>query len=75
MIGNNDIIKLLLEKKANINVQNNLGLTPLYIAAIRQDIDIINTLVTDKLLVELNPPISLEKPWFCPTSGKAKWFL
>jgi len=44
--GKVDIVKTLLSSGANINISDNYGRTPLYIASMKGHIDVIKTLLS-----------------------------
>ena len=52
-LGSLNIVKILLENNIDINLQNNLGETPLHIAVAKNDIKLI------KLLIEYNPKTNI----------------
>ena len=48
-----DIVQLLIEKRININEEDNDGNCPLYIACYNQDLDIIELLIEKECIVNI----------------------
>ena len=67
--GHKDIVKMLLDKQADVNIQNVKGFTPLYMACQEGHKDIVKMLLDKQADVDIQAVDGATPPHFCLSGG------